>query len=41
MTDEDQRAEQLLAAQAKAADLFQAVEDRGFGGFYEQLLDLG
>ena len=29
MTDEDQRAEQLLAAQAKAAALFQAVEDRG------------
>jgi Xaa-Pro aminopeptidase len=29
MTDEDQRAEQLLAAQAKAAALFEAVEDRG------------
>jgi Xaa-Pro aminopeptidase len=29
MTDEDQRAEQLLAAQAKAAALFQAVENRG------------
>ena len=29
MTDEDKRAEQLLAAQARAAELFQAVEDRG------------
>jgi Xaa-Pro aminopeptidase len=29
MSDEDKRAEQLLAAQARAAELFQAVEDRG------------
>jgi hypothetical protein len=39
--DEDRRAERLLAAQAKAEELLAAVAERGFGGFYEQLLDLG
>jgi hypothetical protein len=50
MRAEDERAERLLDAQANAVALFDEVVARGihladtarrFGGFYEQLLDLG
>jgi len=39
---EEQRVGRLLDAQARAVALFEEVAARrGFGGFYEQLLDLG